>query len=110
MPNVYLRLDGDHLRDISLDYWLEYQKQIDDARGRLTPIDLAGFRKQGKEYAIADEIERLVLTIVLANLYGGHPKEAWKALDELWPPSDIPRIRSLILKTRGKGFSRRGDN
>jgi hypothetical protein len=103
-PSVYLRLDGNYLTDVSFEFWPEYQREIDEARSKLTPADVMGFRRQGRKYPAAEEIERLILTIVLANLYGGHTQEAWKVLDELWPPGDKARMKALILRTRGTGF------
>ena len=46
----------------------------------------------------------LVLDIVLAYLYGGRGQEAWKALDEMWPATDKPRMRQMILKARTSGI------
>jgi hypothetical protein len=45
----------------------------------------------------------LVLSIVLAEIYGGHEVEAWKLLDEMWPAFDRSRIRAEILEKRAKG-------
>ena len=47
-----------------------------------------------------------VLTIVFANLYGGREQEAWKELDEMWPPTDKERIRKVILQKRAEGILR----
>jgi len=108
-PSVFLRLKGNYLEEISPKYWQAYQRQINGARNKLEPTDIEGFRKLGRKYPGAEGVEELVLSIVLADLYGGRPEEAWKALDKFWSRADIPRIRRLILKTHGNGLANRRD-
>ena len=108
-PGVYLRLEGVHLVDVSSEFWTQYQKEIDRARGQLSSEELTNFRTQWRKDQPGDrntfeDTRRKVLTIVLSYLYGGKPDEAWKALKEMWPPGDTARIEKLIVKTRGHGF------
>ncbi|MGH9862203.1 MAG: hypothetical protein ACRD35_02135 [Candidatus Acidiferrales bacterium] len=108
-PLVVLRLEGNELRNISSQFWDSYQREIEEARRRLAPSDLARFRAGeglgSKDYDFL-ETKRLVLTIVLSYLYGGRPEEAWKVLEEMWPSRDQERIRNLILETRRQGILR----
>jgi hypothetical protein len=45
-----------------------------------------------------------VLQVVLSYLYAGRDSQAWRALDKMWPPSDVARIRSEISKTLKHSF------
>jgi hypothetical protein len=42
--------------------------------------------------------------VVLNYLYSGREDQAWQALDEMWPPADESRVRSLILERRKRGL------
>jgi hypothetical protein len=50
-----------------------------------------------------------VLEIVWAYLYSGREQQAWDALAEMWPSSDLDRIRSLILDVRTAGIQSQVD-
>jgi hypothetical protein len=107
-PSVYLRLHDDHLEDVSSEFWPDYQKEIDKASIPLTPRVISRFRMgKAKDMVNFEGMKPVVLSVVLAYLYGGKPEQAWKALDEMWPPQDKERIKKLILKTRGTGFATR---
>lgn len=45
-----------------------------------------------------------VLEIVWSYLYSSREREAWQALADLWPASDIDRIRTSILDARARGI------
>ena len=109
IPSVYLRFEGDQLKDVSDEFWPKYLKEIENARKELDPQELMEFRakfmpNRSLRENSYEETRGKVLTIILAYLYGGRADGAWKALEEMWPPRDTTRIRKLILKTRGKGF------
>jgi hypothetical protein len=111
-PRVFLRLCGKRLEEVNLEFWSAYLKDIEQAKKSLTSQELVEFRQNfsphGDRFPETDEETRSkVLTIILAYLYGGKPEEAWKALDEMWPPQDRERIKKLILATRGTGFAMR---
>lgn len=108
-PSVYLRLEGDHLVDVSREYEQELRKQIMTAHSELSANELDGFRSEWKKHQTNDrnpfeETRQKVLIIVLSLLNAGQDSQAWKTLGEMWPPNDMLRIKRLILKTRGKGF------
>jgi hypothetical protein len=109
-PTVFLRLQGRELHDVGPEHWEDYANQIEEARRRLTAEELREFREFKNEDEICEGNLRptipKVLTIVFANLYGGREQEAWKALDEMWPPTDKERVRKLILQKRAEGMLR----
>jgi hypothetical protein len=45
-----------------------------------------------------------VLEIVWSYLYSGREPEAWSALEDMWPSSDVERIRAAILNARRHGI------
>ncbi len=117
-PRVVFRLKGATLVHVSQAFWSEYEKEIAEARGLISKDALDDFLAipvQGEddrkpkelgpeEQAKITELKGIVLEIVLANLYGGRGQEAWKALDDMWPATDRPRIRQMILKARTSGI------
>ena len=109
-PTVFLRLRGRELQDVGAEHWEDYANQIAEARRRITAGELHQFRESKNEDEMCEGKPRLtmpkVLTIVFANLYGGREQEAWKELDEMWPPTDKERIRKVILQKRAEGILR----
>jgi hypothetical protein len=45
-----------------------------------------------------------VLEIAWSYLYSGREQEAWRSLAEMWPASDVDRIRAAILNARARGI------
>jgi hypothetical protein len=106
-PEVSLKLEGNEFKDISSEFTPEYDERIAKARSELTPDALEKFRSADfhqQLYADQREMVKRVLTIVLNYLYSGREELAWKALDEMWPPADESRVRSLILERRKRGL------
>jgi hypothetical protein len=107
IPELVLRLQGDQLVDISSDYREEYDQKIAKARAELSAADLQKFRaSRYNQKMFADQLHtvKCVLTIVLNYLYSGREPQAWQALNELWPPSDGERVRSLIQERQARGL------
>ena len=109
-PTVFLRLQGRELKDVGPEHWDDYANQIAQARRRITAEELRHFRESKDQDEMCEGNSRptipKVLTIVFADLYGGREQEAWKALDEMWPPTDKDRIRKLMLQKRAEGMLR----
>jgi hypothetical protein len=109
-PTVFLRLRGRELQDVGPEHWEDYADQIAEARRRITAEELHQFRESPNQDEMCEGAPRAtmpnVLAIVFANLYGGKAQEAWKALDEMWPPTDKERVRKLILEKRAEGILR----
>ena len=107
IPKVFLRLEGDQLVDLSHEHLAEYDQQINQARGELTPAELE--KLKGSNYSqnmLFDQmpVAKKVLTIVLNYVYSGREQQAWQALDDMWPPSDLSRVKNLILERRSRGL------
>jgi hypothetical protein len=109
-PTVFLRLQGREVHDVGPEHWDDYANQIAEAHRRITAEELHRFRECKNEDEMCEGDPRAtmpkVLTIVFADLYGGREQEAWKALDEMWPPTDKERVRKLILQKRAEGMLR----
>lgn len=107
IPQVYLKMQGDTLQDVSSKFQPQYDKLIDDAKSQLTPADLEKFRQSRyNDKMFTDQLPtvRRVLTIIVNYLYSGREEQAWKTLDELWPASDEGRVKNLILERRSRGL------
>jgi hypothetical protein len=109
-PTVFLRLQGREVHDVGPEHWDDYANQIAEARRRITAEELRQFHESKNQDEMCEGDARAampkVLAIVFANLYGGKEQDAWKALDEMWPPTDKERIRKLILQKRTEGILR----
>ena len=107
IPELYLRLDGNRLVDIGGEHVADYDKLIEKARSELTPADIDKLRKSNySQNMLIDQLPTVqkVLTIVLNYLYSGREKQAWEALEEMWPSSDLDRVKNLIQERRGRGL------
>jgi hypothetical protein len=107
IPEVFLKMQGDNLVDVSSQFRPEYDRLIDAARTQLTSADLEKFKQSRyNDKMFTDQLPTMrgVLTIVLNYLYSGREQEGWKALEELWPASDQGRVKALILERRGRGL------
>jgi hypothetical protein len=107
IPQIFLRLDGDKLVDVSGDHVAEYDKQIEKARGELGAADLDKLKKSTyNQNMLIDQLPTVkkVLTIVLNYLYSGRDGQAWQALSDMWPPADVERVKKLIIERRARGL------
>jgi hypothetical protein len=107
MPQVFFRLEGNKLLDVSSEHQAEYDEQISQARSELSPDELAKFRQSRyNDKLFMDQFPAVkgVLTIVLDYLYSGREEQAWQALQEMWPESDQERVKSTILERRARGI------
>jgi hypothetical protein len=104
-PWVVLELEGTKLVNAGASFLPEYDKEIAEARKKWELSDGEAFRAceapaTGDAKAKFQDARQLVLTIVLSYLNSGREAQAWRALDQMWPPSDEKRIKRLILKAR----------
>lgn len=107
IPQLVLKMEGEKLVDVSGQFSKEYDSQIEQARSQLNSADLEKFRQSrfgDKLFTDQMPTVRRVLVIVLNYLYSGREDKAWQALDELWPPSDEARIKTLIIERRSRGL------
>jgi hypothetical protein len=114
-PTVVLRFEKSRLRDVSSEFRSHYDGQISSIRAHLDPRDLTDFKQSDGSLSLSimrssDELHRLirtkiaVLEIVWSYLYSGRELEAWSALEDMWPPSDVGRIRAAISIARQHGI------
>lgn len=114
-PTVVLRFTAGRLLDVSREFRSFYDEKITFEKAKMTPADLGDFKtSDGKlndptpypatlfVHMKATKVK--ILEIVWAYLYSGREEEAWRALGELWPVSDLERIRAAILSARDRGI------
>ena len=107
-PDVYMRLDGKKLIDISRLHTADYDKEISELRSAIGAKELAVFiqAENEKEKIGWEQVSSKVIGVVLAYLYSGRPSQARAALKRMWPVFDQDRVWKLILATRRKGILR----
>jgi hypothetical protein len=115
-PTVVFRFTHGQLRDVSAEFQSYFDDEIARIGAGILPQDREDFKNSdGKLAAIPTPAwtERLhhlrmvkikVLEIVWAYLYSGRAQDAWHTLAEMWPPADMDRIRTALLKTQALGI------
>jgi hypothetical protein len=121
-PEVALRFARGQLIDVSDEFVSDYDRKIAKLRDAIAAPDLQDFKKSDGRLteavtpASAEQLRRLravkikVLEIVWAYLYSGREQEAWAHLGEMWPASDVDRIRAGIVKARAAGIHSQADS
>jgi hypothetical protein len=107
-PDVYLRLEGRKLLDISHEHLVDYDKSITRLKAEIPAKDLAVFlQAENRDEKIGwENVSVNVVRIVQAYLYSGRKAQAHTTLRKMWPPFDQQRMWNLILQTRRKGILR----
>ena len=119
-PAMALRFENRRLIDVSFEFQSRFDGQIATLRAQLDRNELTEFKNcDGKLSSLFpgsfDELRGLlstktkVLEIVWSYLYSGREQEAWQALAEMWPASDLDRIHASILDARARGIRRQVD-
>jgi hypothetical protein len=114
-PSIALRFEKQRLMDVSAEFPSRFDSQIATLRAQLDPSDLNKFKNSDGELSSAADLSGnallglmstkiKALEIVWSYLYSGREREAWQALADLWPASDLDRIRSAILDARAGGI------
>jgi hypothetical protein len=114
-PAIALRFEQQRLIDVSSEFSSHFDSQIAAARAQLDPNDLNKFKNSdGKLSSLSPlsivelnsvlGIKIRVLEIVWGYLYSGREQEAWRALADMWPASDLDRIHAAILDARARGI------
>lgn len=114
-PPIVLRFARSKLLDVSSEFRPYFDQKIAQVRARLKPEDLADFKASDGQLVPADKIPAVmrsrlrstkmkILEIVLFYLYSGREKDAWTSLQDMWPASDIDRVRKAILNLRASGI------
>jgi hypothetical protein len=107
-PDVYFRVEGKRLVDISREHVADYDRTVQALKAKLSSKDRKVFRQaeNPEEMRGWEHVSTNVLSIVLAYLYSGRKPQAHAALQNMWPPFDQERIWKLILETRAQGIIR----
>lgn len=114
-PTIVLRFEKKKLIDVSSEFRPVFDRQIETLRTQLTSQQIAAFRQsdgrlsdehlQGTQPPadlLATKIK--VLEIVWAYLYSGREQQARDTLAEMWPASDLDRIRAAIIAAQSRGL------
>lgn len=115
-PTIILRISRGDLTDVSREFQSYFDDEIARLRGELDADDLRAFKSSDGRLSSngsfsAGQLHNLrkvkikVLEIVLSYLYSDREQQAWRSLAELWPTTDIPRIRGEILTVRARGIA-----
>jgi hypothetical protein len=119
-PSVVFRFTQGRLLDVSAEFQSYFDHEIARIRTGILPQDLDDFKSSdGKLTTIpsisAGKLHRLrmvkikALEIAWAYLYSGREPEALRSLAEMWPTSDIDRIRAALTSTRARGIHSQAD-
>ncbi len=113
-PTVVLRFERGRLVDVSSEFLPYFDRQIRKLRAELDAQDMRDFKNSDSKFtstaSSVEELHRLrvvrikVLEVVWSYLYSNREPEAWRSLAEMWPASDVERIRAAILKARAHGI------
>lgn len=104
LPTRRLALAGPKFQDWGGRRRADYDREIRDARERLTPARIRQFRAG----TLGDDSERSfvaarVLQVALSYLNSGREAQAWKELDREWPADDVERVKAAILDASSRG-------
>jgi hypothetical protein len=119
-PSVVFRFAHGQLLDVSAEFQPYFDDEIARMRAGIHSQDLEDFKGSDGRLTptpsiSAERLHRLrmvkikVLEIVSAYLYSGRDQDAWRSLAEMWPPADIDRIRSAVVKVRTRGIHSQAD-
>ena len=114
-PTIVLRFENQHLVDVSSQFQPYYDRQIAQLRAQFDSRLLSKFKDCDGRLSVIppEELNDLlgltstkikVLEIVWAYLYSGREQDAWRTLADLWPASDLDRIRKTIESARAGGI------
>jgi len=114
-PPIVLRFARKRLLDVSSEFRPYFDQKISLERAKLDPRDLDDFKhSDGKLDPSAGlspvtrsrlrSAKMKILEIVWSYLYSGREQDAWRSLQEMWPPSDVDRIRTALLNLRARGI------
>jgi hypothetical protein len=113
-PTVVLRFEKKKLIDVSLQFRPYFDREMKRLRSQLDARQLSDFKQSDGKLSSEQWMENhppallatkvKVLEIVWCYLYSGREQEAWKTLTEMWPSSDLNRIRTEIADAQAGGL------
>jgi hypothetical protein len=115
-----LRFEQRKLLDVSSQFQWHFDRLIKQARGQLDSKQLSELKNSdgrlSEEGSLSvEEMHQLQLTkirvleIVWSYLYSGRQEQAWHAPLDMWPGSDVERIRAILLNAWSSGIGRQLD-
>jgi hypothetical protein len=119
-PTVVFRLTQGQLVDVSSEFQPQFDIEIAKLRSGIQPQALKDFKNSDGKLESNDSTSvellhrlRLVkikaLEIVWAYLYSGREQDAWRSLAEMWPATDVNRIRGAMENARSRGIHSQAD-
>jgi len=116
-PTVVLRFEKHRLIDVSSEYQSFFDRRIAQVKAQLGAQDIAFFKASDgallsnshlpmKELLQQRATKIKVLEIVCSYLYSGREEEAWHVLSEMWPATDVDRIRASLKDMQSRGILR----
>jgi hypothetical protein len=115
LPPVVLRFDQNRLLDAGSEFQPFFDQLISKLKDRISSQDVKDFKSSDGKLAPGGTLPpqvtlRLrvvkisVLEIVWSYLNSGREQAAWTALAEMWPATDVERIRAAIIKAQDGGI------
>jgi hypothetical protein len=115
LPPVVLRFEQNRLLDAGSEFQPIFDQLISKLKGRISSQELKDFKSSDGKLAPGGTLPsqitvRLravkigVLEIAWSYLNSGREHEAWAALADMWPATDVERIRAAIIKARDGGI------
>jgi len=114
-PTVVLRFEKKKLIDVSSQFRPYFDREIETLHSQLDARQLSDFKQSDGELSnehwmgihqpqglLPTKVK--VLEIVWCYLYSGREQEARKTLAEMWPSSDLNRIRNAIVEAQARGL------
>jgi hypothetical protein len=102
-PPIVLRFTNGQLLDVSAEFQPYFDQQIAKVRAELDARQLRNFKNSDGSVDVQD-VKLKVLEIVWSYVYSGREPQAWQSLADMWPASDVDRIRAAILQARSRGI------
>jgi len=114
LPTCVLSFRDGDLLDVSSEFETYFDDVAAKIRAQMNTQQLAAFRQSDGRLALPAgsggathpllAVKAQILELVWAYLYSDREKQAWQVLDQMWPPSDVDRIRSALLQARTRGL------
>ena len=119
-PPVVLRFEHGQPFNVSAEFLPYFDHLIAERKAHRDAKDLNDFKGSDGKLApgssLAPEqryhlrkVKIGILETVWAYLYSGREHEAWSTLAELWPATDVDRIRAAIAQARERGMGKQVD-
>jgi hypothetical protein len=113
-PTVVFRLVQGQLVDVSSEFQSYFDGEIAKLQSGIQSQDRTDFKSsdgklESNDSASVERLHRLrlvkikALEIVWAYLYSGREQDAWRALAEVWPASDLDRIHVALNNAMARG-------